>query len=543
MYRYNMQMMGWLWAGLLALGCSGNDASKNGNGEVKAPPDTDEGHATDVSTGEKPVQPPQLIGALGDSWHEAWLGSPAVADIDGDGEMEIIAPRGDLVLGWHVDGQVVFRGETNAGRIWASPIVADLVPALPGLEIAAAARDKLFAWGADGAVLPGFPVSFADELRSIAAGDLDGDGALELVVLTTRPISQGGQRDIIQAFRMDGTPVPGYPPNTSGTAGGDDRCYVTGGFDQNLAVGDIDGDGTADIFGAQDNAYLSLHRGSGEAFDANPEFSHPTKFHGIRFLHDYDLARQGWANDEATALQAHFTNSAPAIADVDGDGEMDLLIVGSVQNAAQSERERGVALWRLRSDGSRPPGWEVPYHVPEYLGGLWDFDNTNVVALTNQVAVADIDADRPGLEMVFAGFDGRIHCVDAAGNPVWWYRYSDSSRVLPGGVVIADLSADGIPEIALTTYSPDADRSALIILDAAGREQHAVPLPGRGAMPVLTIADVDGNGTADIVVSLKDADDDNHQILIFEVPGSDTRHMPWPTGRGNLLRNGYVPIP
>jgi len=38
-----------------------------------------------------------------------------------------------------------------------------------------------------------------DELRSLAAGDIDGDGALELVAVTTSPIEGGGQRDIVLA--------------------------------------------------------------------------------------------------------------------------------------------------------------------------------------------------------------------------------------------------------------------------------------------------------------------------------------------------------
>src|SRR3712207_8894620 len=44
-------------------------------------------------------------------------------------------------------------------------------------------------------------------------------------------------------------------------------------------------------------------------------------------------------SNELSALQAHFTNSAPAIADIDGDGDTELVIAGSVQNAAQRSEE------------------------------------------------------------------------------------------------------------------------------------------------------------------------------------------------------------
>jgi hypothetical protein len=270
-------------------------------------------------------------------------------------------------------------------------------------------------------------------------------------------------------------------------------------------------------------------------------FENRTKFSGIRFLHDLALAQQGWANDESTANQAHFTNSAPAMADVNDDGINELVVLGSVQNAAQTDRKRGVALWLLNSDGSRLPGWETPFHAPDYLAGLWDYDGTNVVGANNEVAVADVLEAQPGPEFVFAGFDGRIHCVNMAAEEVWYHTYTTSNRVLTGGVVVADLSADGVPEIVFNTYTPDDDRPGhLVILSAAGVELHRIELPARGAMPVPTVDDVDGDGTLEIVVSLKDATADGGQLLVFNVPGSDTALRPWPTGRGNYRRNGTV---
>ena len=60
-------------------------------------------------------------------------------------------------------------------------------------------------------------------------------------------------------------------------------------------------------------------------------------------------------------------------------------------------------------------------------------------------------------------------------------------------------------------------------------------------MPVPTIADVDGDGTVEIIVSLKDGEDRVQQVLVYTVSGSRDNCLLWPTGRGNLLRNGYVP--
>jgi hypothetical protein len=54
---------------------------------------------------------PSLVATLYDSWHEAWLASPAVADLDADGENEIVVARERKVLGWHLDGEIVFSVE------------------------------------------------------------------------------------------------------------------------------------------------------------------------------------------------------------------------------------------------------------------------------------------------------------------------------------------------------------------------------------------------------------------------------------------------
>jgi hypothetical protein len=486
------------------------------------------------------VSAPELVATLFDRWHEAWLGSPAVADLDEDGENEIIVPRDDTLLVWHLDGSVVHRFELP-GRIWAPPVVADLRPDYPGLEVAVASRGTIAAWDAQGQALPGFPFTWRDELRSIAAEDIDGDGELELVSVTTGKLEQGGQTDIVIAVNADGTTVEGFPPNTSGSSGCDDACYVHSAYDQNVALGDVDDDGVPDILAPQDNAYVSLHAGNGRAFDAAPIFEGRTKFPGIRFLHDYAEAQQGYAEDEESANQAHFTNTAPAIADVDGDGRNEIVMLGSVQNAAQSDRERGVALWVARHDGTRPDAWVSPFHAPDFIDGLWD-PGDNIVGTTNQVTVVDLEPESPGFEFVFAGFDGRIHAVTSNNEQLWQQTFTSSEGVFTGGVVAADLSKDGRPELVFNTYSSNDGGGALFVLGANGELLHEVALPDRGAMPVPTVADVDGDGTLEIVVSLKDGVDRERQVYVYSVASSGTKCLPWPTGRGNLRRSGAVSL-
>ena len=262
-----------------------------------------------------------------------------------------------------------------------------------------------------------------------------------------------------------------------------------------MALGDLDMDGKADLVAPHDNAYVSIHKGTGEAFDAADIYP-VTKTPGVRYLHSLTEAKMGYAPDEATALQAHFTNTAPAIADLDGDGRYEVVMAASVQNAAQTDREKGVALWAVRSDASRMPGWDTPLHAPQYLSGLWDLGNTNIVAATNQVSVADLDPGKPGPELVFAGFDGRIHAASAQRQELWSFTYTTDPNVLTGGVVVGDLSGDGVPEVVFASYSTDMGKGALYILDAGGNQLHKLALPRRGAMPVPTLADVNGDSGA-----------------------------------------------
>ncbi|MBL9015782.1 MAG: VCBS repeat-containing protein [Myxococcales bacterium] len=536
--------MGWRARLLLVVACAacgggGSDVmgGDDGPGPLPAP------SCQPAASGSTAVAAPVLAYTLNDRWQEAWLASPAVADLDGDGTIEIVVPRHELLLVWRATpggGGTVAWKQTMPGRIWSSPVVADLVASKPGLEVAVASRGQIFAFDAQGQPLAGFPVTWRDELRSLAAGDIDGNGSLELVAVSSTPLSQNNQRDIVIAVTGDGSTIAGFPPNTSGAAGCDAACYVTGGYDQNIAVGDVDGDGKADLFATQDNAYMSLHAGTGRAFDAAPIFDGRTKFSGIRWMVDYRLAQQGYADDEAVDEQAHFTNTAPAIADLDGDGRPELIALGSIQNAAQDQREKGVGLFVAHPDGTRPDPWVTPPRFPGYLAGLWDFGD-NLVGITNQVSVAELDPAHAGPELVFAGFDGKLHAVDARGAELWSRTYTTSAEEWTGGVAIADLSGDGSPELVLTTYGTAGGR--LVILDAGGNVLHDLPLGGRGAMPVPTIADADADGELDIVVSLKDAVDRTRSVVIYAVAGSAPNCLLWPTGRGNLRRDGYVPPP
>lgn len=493
--------------------------------------------------GSAEVAAPELLLELYDDDESAWLGSPAVADLDRDGVNEIIITHNGNIVAWGPDGEQVWRFDESRhiGRIWASPIVADF-RGDEQLEVVFAARDTIYMLDARGRVVSGWPVRWRDEIRSIAAGDIDGDGQLDIVAAST-----DNDPDILMAYHASGAPVAGFPPIESRTIGCDARrsddaeCWIAGAYDQNLAIGDLDGNGRQDIVSPTDNSYAGFYHGTGEAFDANPMFRGRPKTPGVRYMHDLKLAQQGFG--PSNELQAYFKNSAPAIADINGDGTPEIIMLAAAEDVAQTDQARGVGLWVVRHDASRLEGWESPFYAPDYLSGGDDLGG-NIVAATQQVTVADIDATRPGLEMIFAGLDGRIHAVYADGTEFWDVTYTTDTQVLTGGVVVGDLSGDGIPEIVFNTYSTDNGKSHLFILNAGGEILHKVPLPRLGAMPVPTLADVDGDGTVEIVVSLRKVGWNGATpeacALVYTVPRSATNCLLWPTARGNFYRNGWV---
>lgn len=140
--------------------------------------------------------------------------------------------------------------------------------------------------------------------------------------------------------------------------------------------------------------------------------------------------------------------------------------------------------------------------------------------------------------------DGFIYAIGNDGQRLWRYDYGKGvAKVFASEVVAADLNKDGTPELVFGTYSLQANGGHLIVLENTGKLLFDLVLPAQGmngngiGIPAApTIADLDGDGQLEILVVTFD-----HGMDIFTVPGSGTSCLLWPTGRGNLLRNGQGP--
>lgn len=181
---------------------------------------------------------PELRG----KWEEQALwSSPVTGDIDGDGQLEIIYgtgnffhdDRGSYIRVWEHDGVAKFQLDTQ-GRTLATPLVADL-NGDGHLEIVSATLDGyVYAWdGAGSQLFAVQPRNFGGDgtdpiFSAPIAVDLDGDGKLEILV------SKGAQTVILA---HDGRQI------SSSTT----REYIFESFKGAPAVKDVDGDGQLEI--------------------------------------------------------------------------------------------------------------------------------------------------------------------------------------------------------------------------------------------------------------------------------------------------------
>jgi hypothetical protein len=147
-------------------------------------------------------------------------------------------------------------------------------------------------------------------------------------------------------------------------------------------------------------------------------------------------------------------------------------------------------------------------------------------------------------EIVAAINDGFVYAVSPDGQVLWRFDYANGApKTFGSEVVAADLNKDGVPELVFGTYSLQANAGRIVVLENTGAKLFDLTLPNQGmdgngiGIPAApTIADLDGDGTLEIVVTTFD-----HGLDVYTVPGSGGACLLWPTGRGSYLRSGTGP--
>ncbi|KPK78922.1 MAG: hypothetical protein AMJ81_14390, partial [Phycisphaerae bacterium SM23_33] len=290
-----------------------------------------------------------------------WTFSVVLGDVDGDGDLDLVAGNG---------------GQGN--RLYLSNGTTDPFAGVIGSNITADAYDT----------------------RSLALGDMDGDGDLDLVV------GNGGQGN--RLYLNNGTADP-----FAGVTGSDITSDVHD--TTSVALGDVNGDGDLDLVAGNGNQPNRLYLNNGTA----------SPFAGV-------------TGTDITS-DVHDTTSA-ALGDVDGDGDLDL-VAGNYNQAN-----------RLYLNSRMPD-----LVAPSRLGVGFDF------GFLKQLVAGHDAAAQEGDELGFTAEVAPGITIDS----YLWQVTADNGQVVPDGTAgtFSFTPADpGIYHVALTATTSAALGRALVNL-------------------------------------------------------------------------------
>jgi FG-GAP-like repeat len=509
------------------------------------------------------VAAPQFVRNIA-TGETGWFSSPGLVDVAGDRRLEIVAPFYSTFV-FDAKGRLLGKGTGTEGRVYAPAVVADLdgdgrrEVVVGGNEGSVAAYELL---GGQLRLKAGWPASTCSggecpETRGMAAADLDRDGRIEVVATTTNTSPTGSQ---VFVFDASGQPAAGWPRynTTSDAAFNGIGNHGYGAYGENVGIGNLDDDPQREVVVTFDNHQINLFNHDGTSVIASPWYTNRASVHVgrrlgwgqfIRWLSprvedDHYHRHVGpWPDVRETAW-LQWTASPPSIADLDRDGRNEVI---GVPNAEMKEPYETQAYAFMVLDGAygsgrrsarRHKGFRTlpltrkPAVRPD---GDW-YPPSGIPAPT----IVDIRGDRRP-EIVASVPDGSVYAIGPRGRRLWRHDYAHGApKTFASEVVAADLNRDRVPELVFGTFGAAPRSGRLVVLSASGKLVHDIRLRNQGSngngigIPAApSIGDLDRDGRLEILVSTFD-----HGIDVYRVPRSGTNRLPWPTGRGNLLRDG-----
>jgi Calx-beta domain-containing protein/VCBS repeat protein/uncharacterized protein DUF5648 len=503
------------------------------------------------------VNPPVLKwqqgGCAGGYCSTGWYSSPAVADLDDDGQNEVVYGMYEVVVLNGATGAERARG-VNGSRVWPGISIADLTGDGTKEIVVGRGGNQLHAYRfnpmSSALTVAWSRNPFANncgggtscEVRTLAVEDLESDGQLEVIVGR----ASGGSSEQLNVYDGNGSQRPGWPARRASEAG-----YGWGMYNENVAIADMNGDGFKEIFGPTDTHYITALDRDGNQLAANAVYGSKVWSEvGVHVDHLVDV--RGYANC-GVEHRPNFADSAPSIADVDNDGVPELIVVGNVYNCDTSPYTDLYHMpFILRLDRTRWSGngydWTaIPTPDPGSAPRSEDF---NVIenALPNPV-VADLDND--GFkEIVYPSYDGKVHAywLDKTEHGSWPYTVPASGGAddfrFAGEPVVADLDGDGQAEVIFTSWPKKAVGGVghLHVLSSLGVQLFRVNLPApsigetlNGGLAAPTLANIDGDADLEIVVGTISSG-----AVAYDLPGSAGARVLWATGRGSNQRTGVA---
>lgn len=371
-----------------------------------------------------------------------WAIGPA-GDVDGDGV-------GDLLVGSPTDD----TNGTDAGRV---RVLSGRDFSVLREHFGDAAADQL-GWGIGKEV-----------------GDIDGDGFDDYVLgaMQTPDLITYGY-GYVRAFSG---PTGALIHEWKGTEL--DAAYG----DRPTVIGDIDGDGFADV------AVSAIYHGSGA-----------TDYSGAVYLYSGKDGSTLWKN-AGTVYQENYGYAVARVGDVDGDGAVDFAI-GAIGRQVNGVWRGGVEVWTGKGSTLR---FAANGGVGDWFGGAL-------------AGVGDLDAD--GVPDLLVGsfnddpsMPGEAHVYSLRyGTELYCYAGADDGDLFGFAVAgLDDLDGDGVPEFAITAPTGHVARPY---------EGHCFVYSGRRGKLLhdLTSDLADDVFGADLMVH-KDLDGDGLRELLIGAPG------------------------
>jgi uncharacterized repeat protein (TIGR01451 family) len=267
---------------------------------------------------------------------------------------------------------------------------------------------------------------------------------------------------------------------------------------------------------------------------------------GVHVEHAVDL--RGYANC-GQEHRPNFAHSAPIIVDVNGDGLLEVVVVGNVYNCGTSPY---TSLYEMpfifKADRSRWSGngynWTaIP--VPDSQAKPLTQDYGLIENAQPNPAAADLDGDGL-LEILYASYDGRVHAywldkTEHGDWPYFVYNQAEGFFRFASEPVVADLDDDGKAEVLFASWPQKGGNRVgkLHILNYLGQKLFEVNLPPphsgdwNGGLGAPTLANVDADADLEVVLGTA-----HSGVVVYDLPGTQNARILWGTGRGNYQRSG-----
>lgn len=355
-------------------------------------------------------------------------------------------------------------------------------------------------------------------VSNVKLADLNGDGRNELIVTTLEfnpgmPGPQGGGR--IHVLSSDGITFPGWPVTLAARP-----------LNNSAAIGDIDGDGNHEI--------VVVTYGN-----SNPDGASPQKvwaFTSVGVLKPgFPVAiGSGWFTGLATSGET----PSPALADLDGDGDLEIIAI----DLGLDDFQNRASVVAIKGDGAILFSTFLPRSLPS--GNAFDEYPQNSVPMIGNITGSSSPEIVVG---VFARAASpqytSFHVLSAQGGllPGWPVRVVGGIQLSSafGAGILADLDRNGFDEFVVTSPGAESLPPRLHVFNGAGeavsgfpRDLYTTSSNSNPSYPAL--ADVDHDGFLDIVtlsggrLSGPPGPDTNFYLLAHNQFGGLVSQVVWP---------------